>query len=119
MLVLTVKYPLNHRLRRRGGDTAFRRYPLLFYAVVGTLLAFYAVAMVHEMIPGLCNAGDFSQQECPFCKLAHALTLLVLAFVPVLYGTPLRRRILVDLSASRNNSRYPRYLLRAPPRLLK
>lgn len=55
----------------------FQRHPIVFWAVEGALLVFFAIAAVHEIIPGLCLAEEDDDSACPFCKLVHALALLV------------------------------------------
>ena len=55
--------------------------PGLFYAAALLVLALFSLALVHEAIPELCTTGENAEEDCPFCKLAHTLILVVLTFV--------------------------------------
>ncbi len=102
------------RITRLKGSV-FHQYPIIFYLVLAALLAFFAVAVVHELIPGLCTADDGNEDTCPFCRLVHALVLVV-PFFAALCGWIIRRGIpcrITDLLLPSFHS--PANLLRAPP----
>ena len=61
--------------------TVFARCPWLFYAAVLLMLSFFALALVHEAIPGLCSAQGGDAATCPFCNLIHVLALAATAFI--------------------------------------
>ncbi|MFP4502189.1 MAG: hypothetical protein ACLFTT_14405 [Candidatus Hydrogenedentota bacterium] len=104
-----------YRLRRPVRCTAFERRPLLFYAALGLMLAFFALALVHELIPGLCTAGESGEEDCPFCKLVDTLCLLAVALAVVPATRTAGPRIFAGTQCLRLPNRYPGFHLRAPP----
>jgi len=88
---------------------------VLFYAIVAVLLGFLAVAVFHELIPGLCTADDDAENDCPFCKLVHTFALIVLAWACPHCWTSIRNRVCCAAEPCPQRSRYPHYLVRAPP----
>lgn len=106
----------NERRQRPLALGVFEPMPMLFLGTALLLLAFMAVAEVHELIPGLCTADD-SLYECPFCKLIH--TIVVIAALAVCLV-----RLMRSISGVSRRSESPLtfqptsgYLLRAPPAL--
>ena len=65
--------------RRALRSSSFERFIALLFVTVTFLLAFYALALVHETIPSL--RIEDGQDECPFCKLAHGLVLVLPALL--------------------------------------
>ncbi|MBW7864237.1 MAG: hypothetical protein GX580_11315 [Candidatus Hydrogenedens sp.] len=106
-----------HRRRqvRPVGHTVFQGARTLFYATVFALLVLFAVALVHELIPGLCLDNDGG--NCPFCKLVHSLTLTVQVLLFFACGALARRRLCGAATSPMETPRFPRFLLRAPPAL--
>lgn len=99
------------RLRR----TVFARCPWLFHATVAVMLLFFALALVHEAIPGLCAAPGGDAAKCPFCNLIHVLALAATLFVYAHIVAqanrgPIDRALFPSLPAI-----YPSHAPRAPP----
>jgi hypothetical protein len=107
--------PAIRRVQAPLAGTVFERRALLFYAVLLVLLAFFAIAAVHELIPGLCEADGEGEEDCPFCKLVHTLTLIVAVFFFFTGCTAIRNTILSDSAFSPLMLQFPAYRLRAPP----
>lgn len=110
---------IKNKLRRRPGSalrfTVFANHRILFYGAIAFLLAFYAVALVHELIPGLCTEEEGPEYTCPFCKLVHSSSLLVLALLCVFCYVSTRLCIGGNAYPYFEPDRYPNFLLRAPP----
>ncbi len=104
-----------YRLRRPVTCTAFERCPLLFYAALGLMLAFFALALVHELLPGLCTAGESAEEDCPFCKLVDTLCLLAVALAVAPAIRTARTPAFAGTEYLRASNRYPGFHLRAPP----
>ena len=115
MFVTETRRVLKRRLRRPLRFGLFERHPLLFYGAIVLMLGFFAIAAVHEWIPGLCKADAEGEDECPFCKLVHTLLLVAVAaacFAPWSCTAP---RAQGDFELPPLTARFPAYLLRAPP----
>ena len=95
--------------------TPFARRQRIFYAIVYGLLLFFAVAVVHDLIPGLCASMDGRGDKCPFCELVYAFALAVAVFVHLLRSQAARLRPLARRAPPPQPCRYPAYALRAPP----
>ena len=78
------------RMRTRLSNRISRPRPWLFYAVSLGLFAFFAVAVVHELIPGLCPILEGEDEECPFCELIYTLTLAVVVLLCACCCFPVR-----------------------------
>ena len=62
--------------RNRLSETIFEQHRLVFFGVTLCLLGLFALAAVHEMLPGFCTA-DEEGEDCPFCTLVFTLVLAV------------------------------------------
>ncbi len=97
--------------RRTCLSSSFKRCAALFLIVVLLLLALYALALVHEIIPGLCI--EDGQEECPFCKLAHGIVLVLPALLGLTFTVAacshIERPVLHPIAV------HACYRLRAPP----
>lgn len=107
-------FPRRRRPSRSLEHTVFQGARTLFYAATLALLALFALALLHELIPGLCLDDGGS---CPFCKLVHTLTLTAPTLVFFACAALARRLLSGAAAPPRETPRYPRFLLRAPPAL--
>lgn len=89
--------------------------PLLFYLTLVSLLVFFALAVVHELIPGLCAADEQPGQDCPFCRLVKTLTIVALLVVGVCCCTTLCDRVYVFCQHVGQPFPLTHSLQRAPP----
>lgn len=102
-------------LTRRLRSSAFQDRPVLFYGTILFLLALLCIAAVHELIPGLCEAGDEGEENCPFCQLVHVLVMAAAAIALLHYGARISAVPLPDNAPRPCRVRFPAYRLRAPP----
>ena len=87
----------------------------LFRATVLGLLAFFALAAVHELIPELCPILEGTDDECPFCTLLFMLRLPVAIVVCLLCQVAVETAPWCPRRLPRLRVPRSRYSPRAPP----
>ena len=97
--------------------SAFAAHPWLFRFTLFALLAFFAFAAVHELIPGVCALIEGDDEECAFCKLLFTVTLVLAILVRVFGRGPAKNKRTPLRVAPARRRLYPPYALRAPPSL--
>ena len=115
MYGLTKRAALECRLKQPVRFSVFKKHAHLFYGVLALMLVFFAVAAVHELIPGLCSADENGDNDCPFCKLVFSFTLIVLALAGFSFLTLFRNHLRAGTEPPQRQIRYPYLHLRAPP----
>lgn len=111
MKFLAPYFRLRRGARAPWAFSSFKGGAALFMLTLSLLLAFYAVALAHEVIPGLCI--EDGQDECPFCKLGHGLALVLPVLMCFMILASLRRYVGRQSLCSREIPAF--YQLRAPP----
>lgn len=94
---------------------AASRRSVFFYATAAFLIAFFALAAIHELIPGLCIEDDRPGEECPFCHLVKSLTLIVALLLTLAFWVAVRERLLALAQLCPHLLFQTRFLRRAPP----
>jgi len=93
----------------------FMRHGRLIYAVIMLLLAFYAVAVVHESIPGLCTLFDGDDEECAFCSLVYTLAIALCLCLYFLLRRERQTVALLPYAVFGSQRIWPAFSLRGPP----
>ncbi len=115
MYQVNFKIALSPTRRRALKCSFFERIPTLFYLVTLALLALLALALVHELIPGLCAKTEDPEATCVFCEFVKVLgSVLFLVYcllsLPALHATVANTPNLFPGHFCR-----PQYHLRVPP----
>ncbi len=106
---------VSNRVKRTVKNTVFQNHPLIFCGVVAVLLTVFAVAIIHELVPGLCARVSSDSNSCPYCRLVRMLVVVVLSLLAPRWFPGFQEG--PPAPADEPSTQEPRslFLLRAPP----